>query len=155
MHIRHYIDIVEARQYAVLVPKSADLASDFGRQWAEKLFGAEAIASLPMRLSGKHKGKPKGYVIWRKAIVAGWSREAGAPLAVGQLADAWIGEGPLSHRSDALSGKWLGRMQPLASAASAGHFFDSGRARWATEEAERQRAWDEERREIEAERSKP
>jgi hypothetical protein len=101
-------------KYAVLCPKSADLASEFGLSWATKLFGAEAIASLPVRLAGKNKGKPKGFVIWRKAIVPGWCREVSTPLAVGGFADAWIGAGPFSTRDGALIGQWHGRMQPLA-----------------------------------------
>lgn len=101
-------------KFAVLAPKSAGLETEFGRSWAEKLFGVEAIASLPVRTVGKNKGAPKGFVIWRKAIVAGWCREIYAPLAVGGFADAWIGAGPCSPRDGALVGKWAGRMQPLA-----------------------------------------
>lgn len=105
-------------KYAVLAPKSAGLETEFGRQWAEKLFGAEAIASLPVRTAGKNKGAPKGFVIWRKAVVAGYSREVQSPLAVDQLADAWIGAGAFSARSDALVGLWAGRMQALAGSKS-------------------------------------
>jgi hypothetical protein len=101
-------------KYAVLCPKSAGLETEFGLSWATTIFGAEAIASLPIRTVGKNKGAPKGYVIWRKAIVPGWCREVSSPLAVGSLADAWIGAGPFSTRDSALVGKWYGRMQPLA-----------------------------------------
>lgn len=114
---------------AHLATKSADLASEFGLDWATKLFGAEAIASLPVRAAGKNKGKPKGFVIWRKATVAGYCQEVSTPLAVGQLADAWIGAGALSLRGSAMLGQWLGRWQPLAASASAGCFFEDGRAR--------------------------
>ena len=124
-----------SRAYAQLRLLSADLATEFGFDWATKLFGAEAIASLPIRASGKNKGKPKGFVIWRKADTAGYCREVASPLAVGQLADAWIGSGPLSTRSHAVEGQWLGRSQTLAAAAAAGYFFEQGRARHAEEVA--------------------
>jgi len=123
-----------ARQtYAQVETKSADLASDFGLDWATKLFGAEAIASLPVRKAGKNKGKPAGMVIWRKAVTAGWCRENQSPVKVGSLVDAWIGTGPYSPRSDALSGTWLGRVQPLAS--SPFFLFQEGRDRHAAEAA--------------------
>jgi hypothetical protein len=122
-------------RYVTLDTKYAHLASAFGREWATKLFGDEAIASLPVLKAGKNKGAPKGYIIWRKAATTGYCREVCGPLAVGQLADAWIGLGPLSPRSDAIDGKWLGRVQPLAASASAGFFFEDGRARYAAEQA--------------------
>lgn len=124
-----------AKSYAQLETRNADLATDFGLEWATKLFGADAIASLSIRTVGKNKGKPKGFVIWRKATVAGYCRDVQGPLAVGQLADAWIGRGCFSNRSDAVYGQWLGRSQSLAASASLGYFFDAGRARWAAERA--------------------
>lgn len=124
-----------AKTYAMLETKSADLATDFGLEWATKLFGAEAIASLPVRSSGKNKGAPKGFVIWRKAMIGGWCREFGTPLATGQFADAWIGAGPLSTRETAVTGQWFGRKQSLAATASAGFFFEEGRAREAARQA--------------------
>jgi len=138
-------------KYAVLTTKTADLASDFGLEWATKLFGEEAIASLPVRQAGKNKGKPVGFVGWRKAVVAGYCREVCGPLAINQMADAWIGKGPCSTRSDALSGQWMGRVQPLAASAPAGFFFAEGRARWAAEEAKRQAEWEAEKAELMAE----
>lgn len=129
------------RTYAVLETKSADLATAFGLEWATKLFGEEAIASLPVRKSGKNKGAPKGFVIWRKATVAGWCREVFAPLGVGQLADAWIGLGFCTPRGAAMEGQWLGRRQTLAASASAGGFFEEGRARDGAERAKRESDW--------------
>lgn len=134
--------------YAQLETRHADLASDFGLEWATKLFGADAIASLPVRQAGKNKGKPKGFVIWRKATVAGYSRDVQTPLKVGGLADAWIGEGPLSPRSNAMTGRWLGRTQSLAASASLGAFFDEGRARHAAEQARLTADWAAECREM-------
>jgi hypothetical protein len=135
------------RTYATLETQSADLASEFGLNWATQLFGAEAIASLPIRKSGKNKGAPKGYVIWRKARTAGYSRAVASPLAVGQLADAWIGIGPLSQRGG-VEGFWLGRMQPLSASASAGCFFEAGRAKWAREQAQRAADWEAEKADM-------
>ena len=112
----------QTRRYATLELRYADLATDFGLEWAIRLFGRKAIASLPIRTVGKNKGKPKGYVIWRKAATSGYCREVCSPLAVGQLADAWIGEGPYSPRGS-VEGEWQGRIQPLSASASAGCFF--------------------------------
>lgn len=128
--------------YGTLETKFADLATDFGLEWATKLFGEEAIASLPVRASGKNKGKPKGYVIWRKCVVAGYCRDVCSPLAVGNLADAWIGTGAYTSRSDAVCGKWLGRVQPMGG--SRIFMFEDGRAREAARQ-ERERADDEAR----------
>jgi hypothetical protein len=129
------------RTYAALETKSADLATAFGLEWATKLFGEEAIASLPVRKSGKNKGAPKGFVIWRKATTSGWCREVEGPLGVGQLADAWIGMGFCTPRGAATAGQWLGRRQTLAASVSAGGFFEAGRARYAAERAKRESDW--------------
>ena len=131
--------------YAQLETKTADLATEFGLQWAIKLFGAEAIASLPVRASGKNKGSPKGFVIWRKATVAGYSRECCAPLRVGGMCDAWIGASGFVLRSGATRGAWLGRTQALAASFSANYFFDEGRARMAAEQAADKARWAEEK----------
>jgi len=121
-------------KYALLVTKWAGLETEFGLEWATKLFGAEAIASLPVRAAGKNKGKPKGFVIWRKAGVPGYCREVSSALAEGQLADAWIGAGAYSTRENALVGKWAGRMQPLAGVKV---LMFGGAERMAAEEAAR------------------
>jgi hypothetical protein len=140
------------RTYATLQVKSADLASDFGLGWATSLFGAEAIGSLPVRASGKNKGKPKGFVIWRKAASAGYCREVCSPVAIGQFTDAWIGVGCFVMRGGdgVMNGMWLGRVQPLSASCSAGYFFDKGRARWAEEKARDDARWKEEREEMNA-----
>lgn len=130
-----------AKHFAQLELKSADLSTDFGLEWATKLFGAEAIASLPIRAAGKNKGKPKGFVIWRKITVAGYCREVMTPLAVGQLADAWIGAGCYTSRGEASRGLWLGRVQSLAASAPAGFFFDQGRQREMERQAQERARW--------------
>jgi len=122
-----------ARAYVRLETKSAKIASEFGRDWAIKVFGANAIDSLPKFQRGPNAGQPKGYIIWRKALSGGWCQECQSPLAIGQLADAWVGLSSLSLRSDAMSGQWLGREQPLAG--STDNLFQSGRDRWAAEQA--------------------
>ncbi len=134
-----------ARTYARLETKTADLATEFGREWATKLFGAEAVASLPVRTIGKNKGTPKGFVIWRKATSGGYCRECCAPRAVGQLVDAWIGAGSFTLRSGAERGQWLGRVQTLACSATAGYLFDEGRARHAAEKAWLNAEWEAEK----------
>ena len=136
-----------SRSYATLETKWADLATPFGLEWATKLFGADAVASLPIRKAGKNKGAPKGYVIWRKALTGGYCREVCSPVKVGQLADAWIGLGPLSPRGS-VEGVWFGRVQPLAASASTGCFFEEGRAKWAREEAKRAADWEAEKAEM-------
>jgi len=100
-----------------LLTKHAALSSDFGREWATKLFGEEAIASLPILQTGKNKGHPKGHVQWRKAMSSGFIPGFG-PVAEGQLVDAWIGEGMLSPKESAMVGEWMGRKQNLAGSAS-------------------------------------
>ena len=105
--------------------KYAELTTDFAVEWASKLFGEEAVASLPVRQAGKNKGKPKGYIVWRNAQASGYCRECQSPVKEGQLVDAWIGAGPFSSRSDALVGMWMGRMQSLAGSRSV--LFEEGR----------------------------
>lgn len=125
--------------------KNAALSTPFGRDWAIKLFGEEAIASLPLLKAGKNKGQTKGFVHWRKAATAGWCDECQSPVAVGQLVDAWIGAGPCSLRENALSGgPWMGRsMQALAS--SHRNLFQEARDRHAREQARDAARWEEEK----------
>jgi hypothetical protein len=113
--------------------KSADLATEFGLSWAIRLFGEEAVASLPIRSTGKNKGAPKGHVLWEKAATAGYVPHLGHAVAVGSLMGAWIGGSNQTPRGAAMSGQWLGRVQPLAG--SPYHLFEGGRARWAAEQA--------------------
>ena len=136
-------------KYALLVTKWAGLETEFGLDWATKLFCADAIASLPVRACGKNKGKPKGFVLWRKAGTAGWCSEVSAPLAEGQLADAWIGAGMFSLRSNALPGMWLGRIQPLSGAHV--FLFAEGRAKEAARQAAEAAEWEAEKAEMKQE----
>jgi hypothetical protein len=138
------------------IVRSADLATDFGLEWATKLFGAEAIASLPVRSVGKNKGAPKGHVLWEKAATAGYVPHLGHAVAVGSLMGAWIGGSNQTPRGAAVSGKWLGRVQTLA--ASSYYLFEQGRERHAAEVAaneariaEQRAEWLAEEAEIDAE----
>lgn len=102
-----------SRRPAATETKSADLATDFGYAYAVRLFGQEAIDSLPVRTVGKNKGRPKGFVIWKKTTEAGWHPNVSGGVGAGIVVRAWIGAGPFSGESDALEGVWLGRRQNL------------------------------------------
>ncbi len=93
--------------------KSASLAEKFGYDYAVWLFGEEAIASLPVLKAGKNKGKPKGFVLWKRTTTAGYHVNAGQGVSAGTTIRAWIGVGPYSGENDALQGKWLGRVQSV------------------------------------------
>ena len=55
----------------------AYLFPDFGDELARKWFTAEDLSSIPCFTRGKHKGKLKGVVIWRKVISGGWIHNEG------------------------------------------------------------------------------
>lgn len=92
--------------------RTARLSEDFGRQLAERWFGAEAIASLPVLKAGPHKGQPKGTLNWLTTTAAGYHVNAGGGVAAGTVVRAWVGEG-MSDERNALSGMWMGRVQNL------------------------------------------
>src|SRR4051812_10717147 len=129
-----------------LETKSAALSSTFGRDWAAKLFGEDAVASLPILKAGKNRGQPKGFVIWRKALTAGYCRECQSPVQIGQLVDAWIGLGPLATRDIAMAGQWMGRVQTLAGSRSV--LFQEARDRYAAEQTARAADWEIEKAEM-------
>ena len=138
-----------AKTTCILESKSAKIAEPFGLEWATKLFGEEAVASLPTFKAGPNKGKPKGFIHWRKATKAGWSAEHGIVVGLG-VVDAWISEGQLGFRHNAMKGHWLGREQNLAG--SRCYLFEDGRARHAAEEARLQADREAEMAELLAER---
>ena len=108
-----------ARPAAIqLTHRTAKLSEQFGYDYACRLFGKEAIDSLPRLAAGKNKGQIKGYLIWRTAMVAGWVRECQAPCKAGGLVDAWIGDGQYVDRNNAVRGEWMGRTQNLAGSKS-------------------------------------
>jgi len=128
--------------------QSADLSTPFGLEWATKLFGEEAVASLPIRTVGKNKGCPKGHIIWEKAATAGYVPHLGHAVTVGSLMGAWIGGSNQTPRGAAMTGKWLGRVQTLAG--SPYYLFEQGRARHAAEVAANEARIAEERADREA-----
>jgi hypothetical protein len=100
---------------ATLTTRHAALATDFGLDYATKLFGAEALADLPRYKRGPYAGKLKGFVTWVRAETGGWS-----PYGVAypnSTVRAWIGAGQYSGERDALTGNWLGRTQQLCGSA--------------------------------------
>jgi len=60
-------------QYARFVVRNAWMSQEFGVSYATKLFGAEAVASLPRISRGKRKGLIKGILVWKKCDVGGWA----------------------------------------------------------------------------------
>lgn len=99
-------------RYAPTLQRSARLSDDFGLALATRWFGAEAIASLPLLEAGPNRGKPKGTLNWRTTTVAGYHPSAGTAVAANTMVRAWIAEG-FAHEDAAMSGMWMGRMQPL------------------------------------------
>lgn len=99
--------------HAQTIQKSADLASEFGLAYATRLFGEEAIASLPVRTAGKNKGKPKGYVCWLKTTSPGYCVYVSGGAPADMVVRAWIGPGPFCGQDSAFQGRWLGRVQSL------------------------------------------
>jgi hypothetical protein len=77
-------------QYAKIETKSSPLASEFGVDWATKLFGAEALADLPRFSKGRSKGRLKGYVFWINVIEGGWSHKHGSVVFPGKVTRAWV-----------------------------------------------------------------
>ena len=136
-----------ATNTAVIEHRSAKIADDFGLDWAMKLFGAEAIDSLPKFVRGPNKGKPKGFIHWCKASKGGWTNEHG--VVTPGLVEAWIGLSMYTLRNDALSGKWLGRVQNLAGRSF--YMFEEGRQRDADYKAKVVAEWAAEKAEILAE----
>lgn len=65
-------------QYARIDIKTAYMSGDFAVSYATRLFGAEAVAALPLISRGKRKGQIKGILTWQKASVGGWHRNGDA-----------------------------------------------------------------------------
>lgn len=102
-----------AKTVAVLKMRSAPLSEEFGRTYAERLFGAEALDELPRYTRGRYKGQLKGYVTWLKAERGGWHHQYGV-CRPNQLVRAWIGTSYASPEGSALQGTFYGRVQTLA-----------------------------------------
>lgn len=107
--------------------KSAKLSSDWGYQYAVRLFGQEAIDSLPVLKSGPNKGKPAGYVCWLKTRTAGYCSYVYGGAPAGMVVRAWVGQGQFTPEDNALSGMVFGRIQPMC--LSRCYLGEEGRAR--------------------------
>jgi hypothetical protein len=132
--------------HAQTVIKSAALSTEFGLSYATRLFGEEAIASLPLLKSGPNKGKPKGHIIWKRTTTAGYCVYVGGGVGPDQTVRAWIGEFSGTMESGAMRGKWMGRIQDLCGSRCV--LGQEARERWAREEAARKAQWEEEKAEI-------
>jgi hypothetical protein len=98
------------RPRILLRSRQAKLATDqFARDYLVRLFGQPALDSLPTLERGPNKGQPKGWLIWRTAMSAGWVAECQGPCAEGGLVDAWVGAHQFTDRNDAMLGQWCGR----------------------------------------------
>lgn len=70
-----------SKQIAVHVTMSAELRSDFAREFLSRRIGPDVFsdlyASLPTYRSGVSKGEVKGFLLWEKVSVGGWSNAFG------------------------------------------------------------------------------
>lgn len=60
--------------YADFSYRTADLASDFGIDFAMKHFDEETLNKLPRYVRGKKAGKLKGCIGWTRCTRGGWVR---------------------------------------------------------------------------------
>jgi hypothetical protein len=97
--------------------KSAPLTGDFGLSYARRLFGDEAVESLPLYKAGPNKGKPKGHVTWLRTLASGYHPNAGGGVGEGVTVRAWISAYPHAPEGAAMSGTWMGRTQTLCGSA--------------------------------------
>jgi hypothetical protein len=68
-----------SRSYlASINERTAFLFTDFGERMARQWFGDAAVEALPKFTRGKHAGKPKGVLVWRKVERGGWVRTGSA-----------------------------------------------------------------------------
>jgi hypothetical protein len=95
---------------AVIVTRSAPLHSEFGFSYATKLFGEEAIASLPRYQRGPHKGEIKAWLVWEKAEKGGWSQKYG----VVRPGLVWARIAATAYSEMPLYGTWMGRTEALS-----------------------------------------
>lgn len=108
--------------------RHARLSEQFGYDYAVKLFGQKAVDSIPLLQAGPNKGKPRGFVHWKKAMSAGYSRSYSTPVKEGTLVRAWLGEHMGTLESDAMRGHWMGRTQSICGSRSL--LFEEGRRAW-------------------------
>lgn len=59
-------------QRAKFQSRAAWLGTDFGEQYARRLFGDSVVDALPRYVRGKSAGKFKADIAWLKCVEGGW-----------------------------------------------------------------------------------
>lgn len=77
-------------QYANIIERDAWLSSEFGEDFARRIFGDEVVDGLPRYVRGKRKGAIKGIIRWDKVERGGWVREYGVENRVGRVIRATL-----------------------------------------------------------------
>ena len=95
---------------AHIIRRTAPLHSEFGHSYAIRLFGEEAIDSLPRYQRGPHKGELKGWLVWKKAERGGFADEYGV-VAPGLV---WARITATAYSETPLYGTWMGRSEALS-----------------------------------------
>lgn len=103
--------VIAMVQYATYETKHAALATDFGYEFACKLFGKETVDLMPRYVRGKNAGKLKGFVGWRNCSVGGWSKAIGGVVYPGKCVRAWLTEAYYGDELSAVSLPWCGRVE--------------------------------------------
>src|SRR5690242_8727661 len=88
---------------AQIEERTAFLFTEFGEAKAREWFGDAAVESLPRFCRGKHAGKSKGVIVWRKVISGGW------------VAGDTTGQGYVERRVGRVFGRELREMAEFAS----------------------------------------
>lgn len=95
---------------ARLTRRCVPLFSEFGLEYATKLFGEQAIADLPRYQRGPKRGQIKAWLVWEKAESGGWDARYGVcrpGLVHAHISGVYDGQMPLR-------GTWMGRVQDLS-----------------------------------------
>lgn len=120
------------RQEPIYETLAAPLCEAFGQEWATKLFGRKCVEAIPLLKAGANRGKARGFVIWKKAVTAGYAYQYQMPVRPGQLVRAWIGETRTTPEGQAMTGYFMGRIQTICATATI--LFEDGRKRWMGEQ---------------------
>jgi len=79
---------------ASIIERRASLATEFGKEYAERLFGRAILDQLPRYVRGPRKGEIKGYLVWNKCDRGGWHRHSGRVIYPNTLIRASLRTGP-------------------------------------------------------------
>lgn len=63
--------------YASVEHRSAQISSEFGNEFARRVFGDAIVDALPKVSRGPRKGETKGTIQWEKCTKGGWSNKPG------------------------------------------------------------------------------